>query len=333
MNNVRNIYNLGIRVLVNKVLRVKTLPIALNWAITYRCNQDCLYCNLKSFPQKELSTIEILSALDRLKTLKISTLFFTGGEPLIREDIEEIIYHAKKINHCVYLNTNGSITPSLSSEIFSVDKIFLSYEGSENIHDSIRGVGSYKKLLIFLNKAIQKNKKVLLLSTINKANVDFMEDILKFGEFYKIPIRFQPLSLTSLGAKQINPLLPDIEKYRKALNYLIDVKKKKICTIYNSLDTLEYYQSWPNQKKILCTAGNLFFRVEPDGKILCCPKDRNFTGTYLSSPDLKEVFKKSSSQKCNECWCASITELNWVMKLRWKSIWNLFVLEGFRKYG
>ena len=66
-------------------------PRSVNFCITYRCNNRCSYCNLHSFKTKEMKTNEIKQILNLFKKIGVRRIGFTGGEPLLREDIGDLI--------------------------------------------------------------------------------------------------------------------------------------------------------------------------------------------------------------------------------------------------
>jgi AdoMet-dependent heme synthase len=85
-------------------------PIGAYIAITYRCQCRCPHCyapGSNSLTLQELSTKEILSILDQLKAIGTLQVVFTGGEPLLRPDIFELIAYAHKIGLLTRINTNA----------------------------------------------------------------------------------------------------------------------------------------------------------------------------------------------------------------------------------
>ena len=86
----KKIISLTGAVLQAKILR-RRIPFAVSWALTYRCNAKCLYCRIQDIDLKELGIKEILSILDELAAMGTRWISFTGGEPLLRDDIGEII--------------------------------------------------------------------------------------------------------------------------------------------------------------------------------------------------------------------------------------------------
>jgi len=75
----------------NAKLLKRKKPLIVGWAITDQCNRKCDYCSIWRRPNRDLSTSVILQIVDALAesgTLRIS---FTGGEPLLRQDMGEVM--------------------------------------------------------------------------------------------------------------------------------------------------------------------------------------------------------------------------------------------------
>ena len=76
----------------------KRIPLSVYLNLTYRCPNHCVYCNYPNFnarKDKELSTRRILKLIDEMAEAGCRKLHLTGGEPLIREDLGEIIHHVR----------------------------------------------------------------------------------------------------------------------------------------------------------------------------------------------------------------------------------------------
>ncbi len=85
-------------------------PINVVMAVTYRCQCQCPHCYASIEGRsvgRELSTVEFLSVLNQLKALGVLQVLFTGGEPLLRPDIFDLIAHARRIGLLTRLSTNG----------------------------------------------------------------------------------------------------------------------------------------------------------------------------------------------------------------------------------
>jgi uncharacterized radical SAM superfamily Fe-S cluster-containing enzyme len=83
-------------------------PYRMDLAITYRCNNDCAHCyNARQRDYPELTTTQWKQILDKLWSIGIPHVVFTGGEPTLREDLAELISHAEQNGQITGLNTNG----------------------------------------------------------------------------------------------------------------------------------------------------------------------------------------------------------------------------------
>ena len=83
-------------------------PYRMDLAVTYRCNNDCAHCynaRERNFP--ELSTGQWFKILDRLWSLGVPHIVFTGGEATLRNDLPELIKHAESNGQITGLNTNA----------------------------------------------------------------------------------------------------------------------------------------------------------------------------------------------------------------------------------
>ena len=110
-------------------------PLLASLAVTYRCNQRCSYCELpeRGIADKELQTEGFKKIIDQLIKLEASSISFTGGEPLIRKDVPELIRYIKKSGTSTNLTTNGMlITPELSEVIIDagLDSIGISLDSA-----------------------------------------------------------------------------------------------------------------------------------------------------------------------------------------------------------
>jgi len=115
------------------------VPISVNFSVTDRCNFNCTHCDIPKRGSKELTTEEIFTivdALDKAGTMRISLY---GGEPLMRQDIGQIIDYIKSKKIIVNIVTNGALLKQKIDEIKNLDFILLSYDGSPQAQKNVRG--------------------------------------------------------------------------------------------------------------------------------------------------------------------------------------------------
>jgi radical SAM protein with 4Fe4S-binding SPASM domain len=102
----------------------KPLLSSLQVELTERCNNNCIHCYINlaaDSPKKklELSTAEIKNVLDEAASLGCMEVVYTGGEPLLREDFEELYIHARKLGMRVTIRTNGTLLTAHLAELFT----------------------------------------------------------------------------------------------------------------------------------------------------------------------------------------------------------------------
>ena len=136
------------------------IPFFITIEVTTSCNQNCLHCYNIRDESDEISLNQIRKCLREASDLGALFLGITGGEPLLREDIWNILDYAAQLNYATLLYSNGTlIGPSEAQRlkktgVYWVDVTILG--ASSDTHDKITGVsGSYDSSM----KAIQLLKK------------------------------------------------------------------------------------------------------------------------------------------------------------------------------
>src|SRR3989338_1730828 len=309
-------------ILLSKIFKVR-IPLVVSWALTYRCSSRCLYCALTEHARKELSTKEILHIMESLSKKGMRYVSFTGGEPLLRNDIEEIVVSAVKKGIYTSISSNGTLVKEKISLIKRVNKINLSLDGPQEIHDFLRGLGSHYKLLQAIEAALEKRIKVILSCVLSRHNLHCIDYVLSIAVRFGIKVYFQPATRHILGGSIENSVSPFERDYRQAILELIKRKKKKK-DILNSVDGLKHLYYWPAPRKIPCFAGLFHFRVEPDGQLSAC--SRQPLGVSKNSQIIKmgmdRAIKNTPRISCSYCWCAPIVEFNLITSLRSPCVFN-----------
>jgi len=113
-------------------------PSELVIELTSRCNLKCYYCFNSS--KGELSKQRIFEVLNEAKKLNIPAVRFTGGEPLVRSDLVEVLLFAKKLGFYIMLNTNATLITDASKFKGLVDNVLVSLKTYESGYRSLTGV-------------------------------------------------------------------------------------------------------------------------------------------------------------------------------------------------
>lgn len=305
---------------VHGVLKAKLFnqrtPLLVNWEITRRCNAKCRYCNIWDNPSKELDTGQVLAIIRELSLLGTRMIHFTGGEPLLREDIGVILDYCHQKHIPTAMNSNGYFIPERINEIATLQLLGISIDGPEDVHDSIRGKGSYARTIEAITVARKKGIKIRLLVVLSECNLDAVDFLLEKAAEFDAPIIFQPATRLLLGSQEKNPIAPNLEKYKRVIRELI-VRKRSTRYIANSISGLKFLQDWPEMKKIKCLAQLVSCRIQSDGCIYICYRnqDRAVRMEHKTQP-FKDAFSKLPFVYCDCCCCASAVELNCLLSLR-----------------
>ena len=215
--------------------------------ITNKCNLNCKHCYNKlkyseNSNYRQLSNKEIINLINILHKNNCEGINFLGGEPLIREDMVEIIEYCSKLNIYTSLTTNGILLNNkLYNELLhsGIGKIDVSLDGLKNDNDFLRGKGTFDKVCNNL-KAIKNcnhPKKVIRISyTITKTNVYNLFEFIKY--MYDLDINkfiigtFLDVNQTDSDSMKIN---------KKQLSFYSEIEKviKNISIYYGKKIEIE----------------------------------------------------------------------------------------------
>ncbi len=165
-------------------------PRLVFWELTSRCNLDCLHCRAGGPHDAEpgvLNTEQILKTIDDIEQVGKPILVLTGGEPLLRKDLFDIIPYAVQKGFRIALASNGVlINKKMAIKIkeASVARVSLSIDGaSAQTHDSFRGLpGSFKGAMDGFENLKSAGIPVQLNTTITKANINELPEIMHLAE-------------------------------------------------------------------------------------------------------------------------------------------------------
>lgn len=170
--------------------------------VTQKCNLNCIGCYSLDGMRNNLqdpSLDNIKKSISELKKNGVSMLVISGGEPFLRNDLPEIISHAKEIEQIqhVQIITNGTITnkDALSKIAGIIDGIAISFDGYNKENPTfIRDEGIFDRLVSSVNLIKSYNINVSILPTIHSKNYDKLEEYVKLAKELKTEISFSLLT-------------------------------------------------------------------------------------------------------------------------------------------
>ena len=296
----------------------KLKPQYVQWICTYKCNFKCPHCGTAAgvAREDELKTDEILRAIDSLSELGCKIFSVTGGEPLLRGDIFEVLEHAKNKGMVIGIVTNGYVTEEYEEQLrkAKLDSVLVSIDGHAANHEKIRGIkGSYEKCLKSLDFYYELKVPVRAVSTVMlDENVD------------DIPRIIEDVWKHNITTQRIQPLVPEgrakgtrnnPETVKKVLRIIHDARERGInVDMSEGFGYLGVIDERVRPYDFFCGCGWNTFTIMSDGNIMGCPAlDYPELGEgNIRKKDLKRIwwngfdkFRKAILEdlpkKCKEC--------------------------------
>ncbi|MGA2162056.1 MAG: radical SAM protein [Methanoregula sp.] len=161
------------------------------WNLTDRCNLACSHCYSRSGPDRdtknELSTTEALSLIDDFSATGVPLILFSGGEPLLRDDIWELARHAQEKGIKMALSTNGTlITAEIARKLreSGIEYAGISLDGAiPATHDRFRNTqGAFERSIAAFSRCREAGVRCGVRITLTKENcgeLDALVDLAK----------------------------------------------------------------------------------------------------------------------------------------------------------
>ncbi len=218
---------------------------------TQRCNLKCVHCYSHStgkLGENELNTDEAKAFIEDIAKFGSPVILFSGGEPLSRPDIIELVEFAVSKGLRAVISTNGTLISKETAQ--QLKQVKLSYvgvslDGLQEVNDAFRGVkGAFQKALEGIRNCRQAGIKVGLRFTINKRNASEVEPIFRLLEEEEIPrVCFYHLVYSGRGSNLMEEDL-SLEGSRQIVRQIMDLtddlhkhgKPKEVLTVDNHCD-------------------------------------------------------------------------------------------------
>jgi MoaA/NifB/PqqE/SkfB family radical SAM enzyme len=313
---------LAVKSLLEAKLYKKRIPLIVSWAVTARCNSRCKYCNAWNLKGEELETSQILCVIKELSRMGTCKIQFTGGEPLLRDDIGQIVDFCRKKGLNTSINSNGLLVAKRIGALGNLDVLCLSLDGPKSTHDYLRDEGSYDSVIQAANIARDKNIRLRFVTVLSNVNLGGIDFILQKAKEFDAPVFFQPATAHILMSRAANPFAAEQEEYRRVILDLL-AKKKKTKHIANSTAGLKHLYNWPAKTRIRCLKNLVACRIESNGDVYICPRIKDkIKPVNCAQKGFKAAFNNLPFIFCDSCWCAANVELNCFLSLKLSTILN-----------
>ena len=272
---------------------VNSKPLWLLAELTYRCPLQCPYCSNPieiARYKDELSTGQWVSVLQQARKMGAAQLGFSGGEPLVRQDLEELIAEGRRLGYYSNLITSGVGMDEARVAAFKeagLDHIQISFQASdEELNNFLGGTDSFQHKYEMARVVKKHDYPMVLNIVLHRQNIDQIEDIIRMT----IDLKADYVELASTqyyGWSKLNEagLLPTREQLARAEKVAHEYQEKmkgKMKIIYVVPD---YYETRP--KACMNGWGAIFLTIAPDGSALPCHAARQLPG--FTFPNVKDL--------------------------------------------
>ncbi len=268
-------------------------PLWLLAEITYRCPLQCVYCSnpidYALYPDV-LTTDEWLRVLQEARALGATQLGFSGGEPLVRKDLEVLVAEAKRLGYYSNLITSGigmDEARLAALKQAGLDHIQLSFQASSReLNDYIGGAKSFLRKLTMARLIKRFDYPMVLNVVIHRYNIDHIDQILDMAE--EVEADYVELASTQyygwafLNRAQLMPTRTQVERAQATAHAYQERLKGRMQIFYVVPD---YFENRP--KPCMSGWGAVFMAIAPDGTVLPCHAARQLPG--LTFPNVREA--------------------------------------------
>lgn len=316
------------------------MPLSVNLYVTARCNALCGYCAMPMARGKELDTTEMIALIDALAAEGAVRVGISGGEPLVREDIGAIVARLAAHDIWVTMETNGYRYPERADELAGVGRLMIALDGGRDAHDTNREPGAWDQAMAAIVEARRRGVDVHTITTLTRANIDAIDDVLDLAERHGFIADFQVLQRSPfLTAARAAELAPDDAGVKKALRGLIEARIAGR-PVGPSEKYLRYMLTWKDfsvgrtevpHEDVHCMAGQLYCAVLPDGTVTACGLSTQASGRNLRDGGFAAAFTALRDNPCRACTSTAFTEYNYLYNLNAPTL--LEVVKSLRPDG
>ncbi len=299
------------------------VPYVISWNLTARCNLRCKHCYIDASNAMpgELTTEDALRVLGEIAEVNRETiLIFTGGEPLLRPDLEELVACACSLGMTVVLGTNATCLTvdraralrerGLSGVGISLDSLVAAR------HDGFRGVkGAWQGAVKGIELARQVGLDVQIQMTLTRDNLPELAGVVEFSRRAGARVLTVFFLVCTGRGQDLVDLTP--EEYERALEWLVQVEQDGVMIRPRCAPTFRRVLSQKKPGSVLvgsdagrCMAAKNYCRITPDGMVTPCPymplvagsvREDSFGAIWRSARLFESLRNPMLQGRCGKC--------------------------------
>ncbi len=298
------------------------VPLVLSYNVTRECNMKCSHCYINATDKKledELTTQEAKALIDQIHQVSSPLLILSGGEPLLRPDIFELIEYGSKKGLKMGLGSNGYlIDDSVAKKLKDAGIATVSISLDSNIpaqHDEFRGVTGAWEKAVNACKVLRKNGVLVQVNTtLTHDNYNQIDDIMTLAEsigvenfhlFFLVPTG-RGVKLTDISPQKYEEMIT--KTFAKVHKHRLNVRPSCAPQFMRIAQGMGVdMRQWIRG----CIAGLHYCRIYANGEVTPCPylpiklgniKEKSFKEIWTNAEIFKALRSPDSLKgKCGVC--------------------------------
>jgi len=315
------------------------VPFTVNVQLLLKCPFACLYCPQDHHAPDSLPLDALKGIFDDARALGGRRIHLTGGEPMLRTDLPEIIGHAKKLGFFVSLTTSGVRVDSQLDTIRMLDQVQLSFDGPDEARGLLRGDAASKTAQKAVDTFKQHGVYFWTSTVLTRANIQHIDWIVDHAREHDTQANFvlmenHPEDWTDADPMpdEARDIVPSAEENRAALRHLIELKRAG-APIGSSTPYLQELLEWKDygvltsperSGRYKCMAPQSQCEILANGDLHICDwtlqrgaavsvLEHGFRGAWERLP---------TPSNCNSCYSACYLESNLMFSLNPRTLMN-----------
>lgn len=298
-------------------------PYLISWNVTRRCNLRCRHCYIDASTAMpgELSTDEALRVLGEIAEVnREMILILTGGEPLLRPDLDALVSRAAVLGLMAVLGTNGTMLTvdraralaerGLAGVGISLDSL------ASSRHDEFRGVeGAWHAAVRGIAAARRAGLEVQIQMTLTRDTLPELPRVIRFSRDVGARVLTVFFLVCTGRGQDLVDLTP--EEYERALGFLVQAQGDGVMIRPRCAPTFRRVLAQMKPDSILlkshagrCMAAKNYCRITPDGEVTPCPylplsggrlRECSFGDIWRASPLFEALRNPALKGRCGAC--------------------------------
>lgn len=263
-----------------KKLRSEPVLKFLFLELTLRCNERCLHCGSScgDVPSEEMPVQVYYDLLDKIKRdfPALPMLCVTGGEPLLRREIFDIMAYAKKLGFGWGMTSNGTlITKETAQKLYDcgMKTISISLDGTEKSHDEFRRTpGGFARAVEGIKNLLEYDFQAVQVTTVvTKKNIGELDELFELVKALDVD-SWRVINIEPIGrALKTDGYTLSAEEYRRMFDFIKEKRRLGYpvlygCSHFLGLDYEREVRDW----YFLCNAGIYTASIMANGDITAC---------------------------------------------------------------